>query len=256
MEVKLYLCNSFIHIIDTKETMWLFYKEDIALNQITALSKEEALHCTKVLRLKEGDTIFLTNGKGSLFEGTISSCHKDECLVALTSEQTDYQKRDYYIHIAIAPTKNPSRMEWFIEKAVEMGVDEITPLICQHSQRTSIKTERWEKIAIAAAKQSLKCYLPKINEETAFDSLVTKTKEQELYIAYCAQDIQYTTLKKSYTKGQSIIILIGPEGDFAKEEIALAMENKFKPLTFGSERLRTETAAIYAVASIHFLNND
>lgn len=236
--------------------MWLFYKDDISLNQITALSQEEALHCTKVLRLKEGDKILLTNGKGSLFEGTISSCRKDECLVAINSEQTDYQKRDYYIHIAIAPTKNPSRMEWFIEKAVEMGVDEITPLICQHSERTRIKTQRWEKIAIAAMKQSLKCYLPKINEETTFDSIVSKAMEKELYIAYCAKDIQYTTLRKSYTKGQSVLILIGPEGDFSKEEITLATQNKFKPLTFGSERLRTETAAMYAVASIHFLNND
>ena len=234
--------------------MHLFYTPDFELNEgeYYSLNKEESTHCIKVLRLREKDIICLTNGLGRFVFAEISDANPKNCSFVVTEVKEDYGKRDFRIHIAVAPTKNMNRMEWFLEKAVEMGVDKISFFIGEHSERTIIKRERLEKIMVSALKQSLKAYMPELNENADFRELVN-SNETKKFIAYCKPDGR-TSIKESYNKGEDVLLLIGPEGDFSKKEVELALNNGFQAITLGESRLRTETAALFALQSIHFVN--
>lgn len=233
--------------------MQLFYCPDIIPDQIYTLGKEESQHLIKVLRQKEGDKVHLTDGLGNLFEAEILEANPKSCILKVISTQEEYNKRDYYLHVAIAPTKNIARIEWFLEKATEMGIDEITPIICQHSERENIKHERLEKIIISAMKQSLKAYMPKLNETTPLLQLIKNSTETHKLIGYCVGENR-NQIKDIYKPKESVLIVIGPEGDFSEKEVQEALKNNFQTITLGKERLRTETAGLYVVNIIHSLN--
>lgn len=241
--------------------MQLFYSNTINSdsNQFT-FDKIESRHIVKVLRKKEGDTLFITDGKNSLFNVTILIGSDKKCLVEITSIEQKETPRDYYLHVAIAPTKNNDRLEWFLEKATEIGIDEITPIICKHSERKVVKHERLEKVLVSAMKQSLKFQLPKLNPLTSFNDFINSDFEGDLFIAHCEETDKKSLKdelhfdKLSVTKSNQITVLIGPEGDFSTKEIEVALQNKFTPITLGESRLRTETAGIVAVQSIAFFN--
>jgi 16S rRNA (uracil1498-N3)-methyltransferase len=232
--------------------MNLFFTPDINSN-IYQLNKEESLHCVKVLRLKEGNIIYLTNGEGSLYECRIISNDIKACTVEVINTIENYGQRNYHLHIAIAPTKNIARIEWFIEKAVEIGIDEITPLICEHSERVTLNLQRLEKIIISAMKQSFKTYKTRLNEPSKFLSFIHYASSDNKYIAYCDKNIE-TTLNKICPKNESVLILIGPEGDFSKNEIERALEIGIKPVSLGKSRLRTETAGLVACHTVSLIN--
>jgi 16S rRNA (uracil1498-N3)-methyltransferase len=173
--------------------------------------------------------------------------------VNIVGVQPEYMKRNHYLHIGIAPTKSMDRLEWFLEKATEIGIDEITPVFCAHSERIRMKTDRLQKILVAAMKQSLKAYLPKLNEPAELKNLITTGFAGQKFIAYCESGKEYE-LQKVYRKGDNAFILIGPEGDFSAEEISLAIKHEFIPISLGKSRLRTETAGIVACHTINLLN--
>lgn len=233
--------------------MYLFYTPDIKEDEYT-LPEEESKHCIKVLRLNTGDRIFLVDGKGGFYQCEITIPNAKHCQVKCVDKTEAYGKRDFYIHIAIAPTKNIERLEWFLEKCTEMGIDEITPLLCDHSERKVIKDDRLEKVIISAMKQSLKAYLPRLNPLTPFATFVNQPREGIKCIAHCDEDHK-KRLDEVYRAEQSITILIGPEGDFSPHEIELAKANQYIPTTLGNSRLRTETAGIVACHSINFINH-
>jgi 16S rRNA (uracil1498-N3)-methyltransferase len=203
---------------------------------------------------KIGDKVQITNGLGNLYAGEIVDITKKTCIVAIHETQEAYNKRPLNLHIAIAPTKNIDRFEWFLEKATEIGIDEITPLICKRSERTIIKPERLNGILISAMKQSVQTYLPKLNEATDFQKFIKKIfpYSKNKYIAYC-NDAEIPPLSKIYPKGENALILIGPEGDFSENEVGLAFENNFKGISLGQTRLRTETAGLVACHTINLL---
>lgn len=232
--------------------MQLFYIEDLS-SDIIELSKEESQHCVRVLRLSEGDEIFLTDGRGLMCSGEIISAGNKSCSVQIKERTENFQQRDYYLHLAVAPTKNTARLEWFLEKAVEVGIDEFTPVFCEHSERNSLKTERLEKIAVAAMKQSLKAYKPVINEPVLLKDFLGRNSDMQKFIAYCEGDSR-TPLKSVYQAKKPAVVLIGPEGDFSKNEIEKALETGFIPVTLGTSRLRTETAALATCFFINLLN--
>lgn len=241
--------------------MQLFYHPDISYNTLSAVfAKEESTHIVKVLRKKEGDILCITNGKGVFFEAEIVSVSIKGCSVRIIRKEMK-EKPPYYLHMAVAPTKMNDRYEWFLEKAVEIGVDEITPIVCKHSERTSLKTSRLHKIILSAMKQSLRCYLPKLNEVTEISYFFRNELQQQskCYIAHCHKQERALLSEKLYKDNpQRITILIGPEGDFSHEEINQALQLKYQPVSLGDYRLRTETAAIIAchsVATIHQLAN-
>jgi 16S rRNA (uracil1498-N3)-methyltransferase len=231
--------------------MQLFYTPDIDISVYT-LNQVESLHCIRVLRLIEGDEIFLTDGKGVMFKSVIIGTNPKHCEVKVIESYRDYEKRNYYLHIAIAPTKNIDRIEWFLEKATEIGIDEITPLLCKHSERRTVNAERLNKVIIAAMKQSLKAYLPKLNKETKIEEFIRQHYSASKFIGYCSNDTQ--KLKNIYKKGNDAVILIGPEGDFSEDEVVKAKENGFIPINLGNSRYRTETAALLACHTISLMN--
>ncbi|MCX2680854.1 16S rRNA (uracil(1498)-N(3))-methyltransferase [Galbibacter sp. EGI 63066] len=234
--------------------MQLFYAPDIEQPpQQYAFDKEESRHISKVLRKKEGDTLFITNGRGWLFKAEIIQADIKHCTVSIVSSEMK-PKRDYHLHMAVAPTKMNDRYEWFLEKATEIGIDEITPIICDHSERKVIKPERYEKILQSAMKQSLQCYLPKLNEAVQLSTFLTENKfDGRLFIAHCEEE-EKASLKDRVKAAEDTLILIGPEGDFSTKEIELALQQGFIPISLGENRLRTETAAIVACHSIGFTN--
>lgn len=232
--------------------MQLFYTPD--LQGLTyRLNNEESKHCIKVLRLKEGDLVHLIDGKGSLFEAKITDANHKACVLQIISETREYGKRDFRIIIAIAPTKNMDRFEWFLEKAIEIGVDEVIPIICQHSERKEIKLERLEKVVVAAMKQSYKAYMPVLSEAIPFKMLLNRTFNGEKCIAHCEEG-ERKLFKYQITPKSEVLILIGPEGDFSKEEINLAVDAGFVPVSLGDSRLRTETAGVVACHTVHLVN--
>lgn len=233
--------------------MQLFYTPDI-LDNIYLLSEEESKHCVKVLRLREKDSLFLTNGLGTLYKAEIIEAKPKACSLKVIETLVDYEKRNYRLHIAIAPTKNIDRFEWFLEKATEIGIDEITPLICEHSERKIIKPERLERVVIAAMKQSLKAYKPIINPLTTIEEFFTKDhSNSKRYIAHCHEGNK-EILKHVYSHKEKSCILIGPEGDFSPQEIGLANVNGFQAVSLGNARLRTETAGVVACHTISLIN--
>ncbi len=234
--------------------MQLFYNPTIDKNtQEITFDKIESKHIVKVLRKKEGDCIYITNGKGLLFNCQIIIANDKKCLASIISKEEKNQYRDYYLHIAIAPTKNNDRLEWFLEKATEIGIDEITPIICQNSERKIIKQERLEKIILSAMKQSLKFHLPKLNKAIYFDDFIKRKQPGRLCIAHCEEG-EKKLLKSFIKQKETITILIGPEGDFSLAEISNCINKNYIPITLGDARLRTETAALVAVQNISFIN--
>lgn len=233
--------------------MQLFYNPDIKQDDTTfTFDKEESRHIVKVLRKKEGDKILITNGKGELFTSEVAFANEKKCDVKVT----DYifsESAPYRLHLAVAPTKMNDRYEWFLEKATEIGVSEITPIICDHSERTVFKAERFEKILQSAMKQSLQYYLPKLNEPIALNSFLETERNGQLFIAHC-EDTDKKLLKNELLPANDVTLLIGPEGDFSVREINLAVGKGFIPVSLGNTRLRTETAAIVAAHSVAFVN--
>lgn len=233
--------------------MQLFYTPDITDSPIYYLSEEESKHCIRVLRLELGDHVQLIDGRGGLYEAEIIDAHPKKVALKLLSRQTEYAKRNHYLHIAVAPTKNIERLEWFLEKATEIGIDEISLINCQRSERKEAKAERLNKIITAAMKQSLKAYHPVLNDITPFQKLISQPFDGQKYIAHCEPG-EKLELSKAIKSNGRYLILIGPEGDFAPKEIEDALQNGFEPITLGNSRLRTETAALEACFEINFLN--
>lgn len=234
--------------------MHLFYTPDIS-SELYTLNELESKHCIRVLRLKTGNNISLTDGKGNIYLTEIIEDHPKRCTVRVTEVQKEIGKRPYNIHIAVAPTKNIARIEWLIEKATEIGIDEITPLICEHSERKNVNKERLTKVATSAIKQSLKAYHPKVNDMIDFKKFIQTEFVGEKYIAYCS-DLYRDSLRNIYKKKTNALILIGPEGDFSQSEVELAMHHKFKPVSLGLSRLRTETAALFACCIVNLRNEE
>lgn len=233
--------------------MHIFYTPDITSKE-HLLSEQESKHASKVLRLKAGDEILLVDGKGGKYLAEISVNAGKRTMVRVLSEEKVASRSTHRLHMAIAPTKNMERLEFFLEKATEIGVDEITPLLCSHSERKVIKDERLERVVIAAMKQSVKAFMPKLNPLTKFVDFVKESVEAEKYIAHC-YDKPKTALKDVATQGTSSIVMIGPEGDFSEEEVALAEANGFQAVALGKERLRTETAGIVACHTMNLMNS-
>ena len=227
--------------------MQLFYIQNPEKEII--LSSEESKHATKVLRKKEGDILNFTDGKGGFYKAEITVADTRKCRLQIISSEQKPKQHSYHLHIAIAPTKNMDRYEWFLEKATEIGVDEITPIICDHSERKVLKTERCNRILLSAMKQSLKFHLPKLNEAIPLKDFLKQDFEGNKYIAHC-EDGEKTELRKE-EKANKTTILIGPEGDFSPAEIQIALQNQFKAVSLGKSRLRTETAGIVAVHTIN-----
>ena len=233
--------------------MQLFFNSELSIdnNQIQ-FSKEESKHIVRVLRKSVGDKLFITNGKGTMFESEITSADQNKCCAKIISSQIKPQK-NYKLHLAVAPTKMNDRYEWFLEKATEIGVDSITPIFCDNSERRSIKSDRYEKILLSAMKQSLNCYLPELKDAINFKDFITQSHDGLLFIAHC-EDTNRKSLKQELKTNKEITILIGPEGDFSTKEIDLALQYNFVPVTLGNSRLRTETAAVVACHSVAFIN--
>lgn len=233
--------------------MQLFYNPDINENtREFSFSKEESRHIVKVLRKNIGDSLNITNGRGYLFTSEITIPNIKKCMVSIVSK-TIQPKREYNLHLAVAPTKMNDRYEWFLEKATEIGIDSITPIICDHSERKIIKPDRFEKIIHSACKQSLSCYFPKLNEAITFKDFIKQDFSDDVFIAHC-EETDRKPLKQQLKPKTDITLLIGPEGDFSVKEIETAIQNNFIPVTLGKTRLRTETAAIVACHSVAFVN--
>lgn len=226
----------------------------IIQNNVAILNEDESLHCVKVLRHKVGDIIQVIDGNGTRAIGKIEAAHAKQCAVSLTEKEVVTQTRNYKIHIAIAPTKNIERIEWFVEKAVEIGVDEISFIKCKNSERTVIKDDRLKKVAEAAVKQSQQAFIPKLNSLLDFKEFIKKDNSDVKLIAHCEKESkqhikQYISTNKSFT------VLIGPEGDFTKDEIALALSSSYLPVALGDSRLRTETAGLFACNALAVINS-
>ena len=233
--------------------MQLFYNPDINENTSKfTFPKDESKHIAKVLRKKTGDTLYITNGKGWLFDAQMEVADLKNCKVSIISK-TFKESKSYNLHLAVAPTKMNDRYEWFLEKATEIGIDCITPIICDHSERKVIKPERFEKILQSAMKQSLHYYLPKLNDALPFNDFISQEHSGQLFIAHC-EETKRQSLKSQLKPNTDITILIGPEGDFSVKEIAMALEHQFIPVTLGETRLRTETAAVVACHSVAYTN--
>lgn len=231
--------------------MTLFYVPNLATANV--LPEEESLHAVKVLRLQAGDYIIVVDGVGGYHKARITLAHHKRCAFEILESQPEFGKRDYKLHIAIAPTKNMERLEWFVEKATEIGIDEITPIICRFSERKMVKDERLEKIIVSAAKQSVKAYFPKLNQQCSFDELLKNHQASQKFIAHCYEQDK-RLLQTEITKSSDVLILIGPEGDFSEEEVQKAVALGFIPVSLGESRLRTETAGVVACHTVALLN--
>ncbi len=251
--------------------MNLFYAPDI--QQSLSLPEEESQHCIKVLRMKSGDHIHIIDGVGGLYEAQIIEAHPKCTQVEILTHQTEYGRRPFRLHLAVAPTKNIDRFEWFVEKATEIGFDELTPLCCRYSERKIIKPERIEKILVSAAKQSLKAYVPILNPMTTFKEFISQysppvlggvpeggggsqlsTLNSQLFIAHCHNQPKQH-LFNACQPGGNVVVMVGPEGDFSEEEVELALRNSFQAISLGESRLRTETAGVVACHLVTVANH-
>lgn len=222
-------------------------------NWVIDLPSEEAKHAIKVLRLSIDDIIYITNGQGLWIEAKIIAINKKQCIAKVNHVKRDWRKRDFHLHIAVAPTKNIKRIEWFLEKATELGIDEITPIISYHSERRDLKHDRENKVITAAMKQSLKAYHPVLNKLTPFKEFMARETNEELFIAHLMDEKQLL-LRDACPLKKSVCILIGPEGDFSNEEVQIAINKGYKAVSLGNTRLRTETAALAACFTVNMLN--
>jgi len=238
--------------------MNFFYTSEPVSN-IHVLDEQESRHCVKSLRLRKNDQVYLTDGKGNVYLTQIVSDDIKACVLEIIRKIEDYPLLPYRLHIGIAPTKNSDRLEWFVEKAVEIGISEITALICENSERISIKSDRMERLMIAAVKQSLRAEIPIFNSLICFNDFLEKTKNtySQKFIAYCGDLQQEPCLLKSVCQDQpNTLILIGPEGDFTPAEVQKAMQCGFIPISLGKFRLRTETAALLVCATVQISNSN
>ena len=229
--------------------MNLFYQPEIPQGT-HHLDREESHHAIRVLRMEKGAVLELTDGKGAFYTAKIVKSDPKKCEFEIT-EKKEVARRNFQIHIAIAPTKNADRIEWFIEKATEIGIDQISFMLCKNSERKSINFERLEKVAVSAMKQSQQAWLPRLSEMTAYKEILLTAAEQK-FIAYvdAANPKQLHSISKPK---KSYVVLIGPEGDFSKEELELAEKNTFEKVSLGPNRLRTETAGLVAVQSLNLI---
>ena len=234
--------------------MHRFFAPDIAYS--LSLPEEESRHCVRVLRLVEGDEIEVIDGAGTLYRCRIVLAHVKRCAVEIVSQEACVPHWGTKIMLAVAPTKNLDRIEWMAEKCTEMGVDRITPLLCRHSERKVLKTERLHKILVAAMKQSLKAQLPQLDELTPIEDFLAEESDAQRFIAYCDESLprdERKSLAQVYDPSRDAAVMIGPEGDFDPQEVEAALKAGFVPVTLGESRLRTETAALMAVATMHVL---
>ena len=230
-----------------------FYAPDIEATGL--LPESESAHCCRVLRMKEGDEIIVVDGKGKRFCCRIVEAHQKHTAVEITGWEEAGNHWNYPITLAVAPTKLADRMEWLLEKVVEIGVDRIVLLKCRHSERKVMKRERLERVMISAMKQSLKGVLPKIEEMTDFSDFINGCDAgSQLFFGYCDAAYPRKEFAKECCPGRPTVIMIGPEGDFSPEEVEMAVAKGFVPVTFGKSRLRTETAALYGVTAVHVIN--
>jgi 16S rRNA (uracil1498-N3)-methyltransferase len=233
--------------------MNLFFIPELEGSQTSVcLGSEESRHCISSLRMIAGDLILLTNGRGLKATGRITGPDKKQCMVEVV-ETCHIPERNCRLHLAVAPTKNHDRFEWFAEKATELGVEEITPLICSRSERKKIQKDRLSRVITAALKQSGGYWLPGVNGETAFNELVRQSFAGTKYIAYCSE-VPAVLLFKALERSANCTILIGPEGDFSQDEVKLAMQHGFQTVSLGRNRLRTETAAVTACSVFNLKN--
>jgi 16S rRNA (uracil1498-N3)-methyltransferase len=233
--------------------MQLFYNPDIdETTETFSFDKEESRHIIKVLRKKDSDILHVTNGLGLVFETEITLASDNKCIVEVLSIKKSPEPK-FHLHLAVAPTKMNDRFEWFLEKATEIGIQEITPVFCDRSERKVVNKERFEKIILSAMKQSNETYLPKLNEAISFKEFIKQKNEGLQLIAHC-EETDKKSLKEVLKPNENVTVLIGPEGDFSEKEIALAIENNYQPVMLGNTRLRTETAAVVACHSVVFFN--
>ena len=234
--------------------MQLFYAPDVTLPYYT-LNEEESKHCVRVLRLREGDTLHLTDGRGSLYLCRIVEAHQHHCTVEIVETQNEYGRLGYSLTMAVAPTKNIDRYEWFLEKATEVGVSRIIPIECDHSERRTIKHDRAMRVVTSAVKQSIKVYHPTLDTLTSVRDVIKAPFHGQKFIAHCDSTFEKRDyLPSIIKKTENILILIGPEGDFSPEEINFALENGFQAISLGEQRLRTETAAVAATVMVATIN--
>jgi 16S rRNA (uracil1498-N3)-methyltransferase len=236
--------------------MDFFFSNDID-NQIIILDNDESRHCIKVMRHKVGDLIKIVDGLGNLYSGNLVSFDRNSCTIQINDKTENYKKRNQHIHIGISPIKNQDRLEWFIEKSVEIGIDEITLIDCDRTLRKKIKIDRLNKIAITAMKQSLKAYIPKINDVISVNDFIMYNQNSSKFICHLDNDDRRDVFyyKDDIKKYKNVSILIGPEGDFSASEIELAVDNDFLCVTLGNSRLRTETAGIVACHLFNLMNS-
>ncbi|MDR1517856.1 MAG: 16S rRNA (uracil(1498)-N(3))-methyltransferase [Dysgonamonadaceae bacterium] len=230
----------------------LFFCPDILNNP--QLSEQESQHCVKVLRMKEGDKIDVTDGKGFFYRCAILQAQAKRCVLSIEKSEGQVKPWNFHLQIAFAPTKNMDRNEWFVEKATEIGTDRFSPLLCRYSERKELKTERLEKISVSALKQSQQAFLPAIDEMTPFESFVASPFDGRKFIAHCHPSPK-KTLAETYRKGVNALVLIGPEGDFSEQEVQQAVEMGFEAVSLGETRLRTETACWVACHTIQIINS-
>lgn len=234
--------------------MNLFYTPDIT-PPFYLLAEEESRHCVRVLRLSEGDTVHLTDGRGNLYTAQITDPNPKRCAVEVMETTPDWGKRDYRLTMAVAPTKNIERYEWFLEKATEVGCDVFVPIETDRSERRVIKPDREMRVITGAVKQSLKAYHPALEPLVAVRELIVRPFEGVRLIAHCGTPIcERRFISECVTKGDNVLILIGPEGDFSPEEVNFALQSGFAEISLGASRLRTETAALDAVIEVAIVN--
>jgi 16S rRNA (uracil1498-N3)-methyltransferase len=232
--------------------MHIFYTPELS-GSTYALDEPESKHCIRVLRLEKGHEITLVDGRGGFFKAEISDPNPKCCTVKVIRYEMNYGLRNFQVHVAIAPTKNIERFEWFLEKATEIGIDRVTPLLCRYSERKELKTDRLEKVMVSAMKQSLKAYLPHLDPLSKFSDFVHRPFDGQKFIAHCEQQ-HLDLLKNKILPHSNYLILIGPEGDFSTEEIELAIQAGFYPVSLGESRLRTETAGLVACHTFNLMN--
>ena len=233
--------------------MQLFFAPDIE-GDVYTLDEKESKHCVRVLRMTSGSRVTLTDGRGNLYEAVIDNPDPRKCSLSVTGVTRDFEIRNYTLHISISPMKNYERFEWFVEKSVEIGIDEITPLICEHTEKSGIKKERVNNLIISAMKQSLKSTLTKFNEPVSFIDFTNIPISGKKMIAHCNQEAPRNKIEDVCMKGENALLLIGPEGDFSENEIKHAISAGYNSVHLGSSRLRSETAGVAACCSVYFIN--
>jgi 16S rRNA (uracil1498-N3)-methyltransferase len=235
--------------------MNLFYLPNLQYDDATApFTEEESVHGVRVLRLKVGDEVLITNGKGWMFTAVISEAHPKHTQAQIISKQHLPRVAGFHLHVAVAPTKNIARYEWFLEKACEIGVDEITPLVCEHSERQKLNMERLNRVLVAAIKQSQTAVLPLLHPPCDLQKFALQCDTQQKFVGWCGEHTAGELFDLAM-RGNSVTVLIGPEGDFSEKEINLLKDNGFQPVSMGRQRLRTETAGMVACCILNTKNN-